>query len=328
MKKLFTLLSFALIIHGTSFSSEKDNNNFFGVPEGAPFKLIDEARSKMEMRDLSPEEKEAMKEAYDMELQKRGFDKEGLTPLIRAIKKEKNKIKVVANFLANGASVNAGDFLDFTPLHYAAAEGDIEMINILSNYKPNVNAQGANGKTPLHWAKDGKTVQCLLSLGALILKDNGFMTPLFSKISLNETDAARELILSGKEDVNAIAGRHSLLTLAVRLGNEVIVRRLIDAGASVNKANNHKETPLFCAVDAFRYESGSCNLVKLLLFNGADVNGGIVKGTTPLHLAAQIKNENLFQLLCKAGADTNIKDEDNKTPSDYYPPIFSKKFMY
>ncbi|MGE0206795.1 MAG: ankyrin repeat domain-containing protein, partial [Candidatus Babeliales bacterium] len=220
----------------------------------------------------------------------------------------------VEELLANGASVNAGNFLDFTPLHYAAAEGDIEMINILSKYKPNVNAQEANGQTPLHKAKDGKTVKCLLSLGAAIIKDNDLKTPLHRKIlcknMYNTFDAIEELIASGKENLDAISELDSPLGIAIGVNDLEVMKMLIKAGANVNKRGKDL-TPLRKAVSLKRIA-----MVQYLLSNGANVNDGIVKGTTPLHLAVKSKNKELCQLLCNAGADTTIKDEESRTPFD------------
>ncbi|MGE0206797.1 MAG: ankyrin repeat domain-containing protein [Candidatus Babeliales bacterium] len=312
MKKIFTLLSFALIIHGTSFSSEKDSKNFFGVPEAAPFKLTDEAYEKK----LEEGWKKIIKEAYNKKPQKQGFDKYGYTPLIHAIRVEKNKTKV-EKLLAEGASVNERDIRTFTPLHYAALEGDIEIINILIQCKANLNAQTDNGQTPLHWAKDGKTVKCLLSLGALILKDNNLETPLLYEIGSplfeeDATDAAIELIKSGKEDLN----NASFLECAIELQNFKIITSLVQAGAKVNIVSNSGYTPLHTALHEFVFKRGNLSIVQYLLSKGADVNGGITRGTTPLHLAVYSKNKELCKLLCKAGADITIKDEENRTPFD------------
>ncbi|MGE0206798.1 MAG: ankyrin repeat domain-containing protein [Candidatus Babeliales bacterium] len=309
---MFTLLSFALIIHGTSFSSEKDSKNFFGVPEGAPFKLISEAYGEKLEKAFSPEEREIIDEAYNKELQKRGFDEYGLTPLMYAIRKEKKKIKV-EELLAEGASVNERDIRTFTPLHHAAIEGDTEIINILIQCKANLNAQTDDGQTPLHKAKDGKTVKHFLSLGALILKDNSCMTPLHRKIQSTNIDAAKELILSGKEDLDAISEFGSPLELAMSQDSFEIMKILIQAGANVNKYNQFG-TPLRRAV----LLRSRLTIVQYLLSQGADVNGCMVRGSTPLHLAVYLKNKELCELLCKAGADVTIKDEENRTPFDLF----------
>lgn len=66
-------------------------------------------------------------------------------------------LRLVQLLLDNGASINAQDSLGNTPLHYAAAKGNIEKSLSLIWQGANVNSQNFSGETPLHFAAKGNS---------------------------------------------------------------------------------------------------------------------------------------------------------------------------
>ncbi len=75
--------------------------------------------------------------------------------------------------LENGADINSTDGLDFTPLMHAAENGHLEVVKLLFDYKPDINARNWQGKTALMlatmkvWKQIGsKIIQLLLENGA------------------------------------------------------------------------------------------------------------------------------------------------------------------
>jgi ankyrin repeat protein len=70
-------------------------------------------------------------------------------------------LEVVKLLLANKADVNVRDRHGDTPLHYAAATGDIQLVRLLLASKAEINAMDRDGSTPLHlaifWHSDGDT---------------------------------------------------------------------------------------------------------------------------------------------------------------------------
>lgn len=87
------------------------------------------------------------------------------TPLMLAIFLKENDI--AKKLIAKGASVNNPGH--WTPLHYAAASGNNEIIPILLKKRADVNARTLRGITPLYMAaRDGNadTVKLLLNAGA------------------------------------------------------------------------------------------------------------------------------------------------------------------
>lgn len=94
---------------------------------------------------------------------------------------------------------------------------------------------------------------------------------------------------------------------AVKNGDIVKVRQLLERGADVNARNENGTTPLHFAA---RY--GNTDIAKLLIERGADVNAK--KEGTPLHWAIYHRNTDIAKLLIEKGADLNALDESYNTP--------------
>jgi len=65
-----------------------------------------------------------------------------------------------------GANVNAASGGRWTPLHYAARAGSLNVARYLVEQGANVNAAGADGRTPLRVAPNEETRASLRELGA------------------------------------------------------------------------------------------------------------------------------------------------------------------
>src|SRR5436305_502286 len=69
------------------------------------------------------------------------------------------------------------------------------------------------------------------------------------------------------------------------------------------------------SVDLWRTHR-NINMIKLLLNNGADVNGLDNKGRTYLHSVACSGEIEIAKLLLRYGANIHARDKDGKTPLD------------
>lgn len=108
---------------------------------------------------------------------------------------------------------------------------------------------------------------------------------------------------------------------AIYLGNVDEVRKLLNAGLSVNavEASEKDNTLLHYAV-----ERGKREIVELLLFRGAKINAKNKQNNTPLHLAVKkaIRRRNaaiekdIISTLIAGRADTTAQNNDGKTPFD------------
>jgi len=100
---------------------------------------------------------------------------------------------------------------------------------------------------------------------------------------------------------------------AAKTGQVAIINELlaIDAGL-VNARDKDGSTPLHCAT-----WKGQQDVADLLIKAGADVNAQNNNdhwGTTPLHAAAHANQAAIAQLLIDHGADVNAQDMNGRTP--------------
>ena len=201
------------------------------------------------------------------------------TPLIKACQSAK---VAVANFLIDkGADVNATDNWKHTPLTRACYNQDIDLtfIQRLINKGANINWQGINGNTPLHWAafSGGLGItRLLIKNGADVNAYDKYNGPVKTssingtilQVAINgsrEEDVAVLLVESGaninKKDFNGNIELH----LAAIKGYADLARSLINHGANLNSANNYNRTPLYYAA-----KHGYKSVADLLITAGAD----------------------------------------------------------
>jgi len=101
---------------------------------------------------------------------------DGMTPFLQAtlgVSSGKVPIEMCNLLRKNGANINASltkkSAAGWTALHYAAVNGDIELVKYLIRYGANVNKSTGEGSTPLFLAKLGnheEVVQILKKAGA------------------------------------------------------------------------------------------------------------------------------------------------------------------
>ncbi|KAF3191573.1 hypothetical protein TWF106_004296 [Orbilia oligospora] len=119
---------------------------------------------------------------------------------------------------------------------------------------------------------------------------------------------------SGLADINArdFDGK-TALHHPCRLGNEAVMKILIDNGADIGVFDDYGRSPLRFAVDG-----GNVNAVKLLLRSGADINAPVdYHGGTALHWASRTGRAAIVEVLIDSGADMTVKCYDGRTALDY-----------
>ena len=117
-------------------------------------------------------------------------------------------------------------------------------------------------------------------------------------------------------DINAIEkeeGLNALIMASSVNRNCEIIKMLIDAGANVNSKTKNGRTVLMMAA-AF---NPNPEVVKLLIKAGADVNAKSDNQRTALSCPMFEPSPEVIKALINAGADVNAKDDDGATPLMY-----------
>ncbi|HUN56218.1 MAG TPA: ankyrin repeat domain-containing protein [Smithella sp.] len=113
--------------------------------------------------------------------------------------------------------------------------------------------------------------------------------------------------------MNVLADINQDLYSAVNRGDTQAVKNLLQNGANPNArcknwAGKQDFTPVYAAA-----ESGSAEILGLLIDKGGDVNVHCPMGMTPLMTAANKGKKDAVALLLEKGADANAKDTDGVT---------------
>lgn len=133
------------------------------------------------------------------------------------------------------------------------------------------------------------------------VRDKRGTTALMTASAYGSLDAMKMLIAAGA-DVNAKNDFDA--TALMWCGAEPAkAKLLLDSGASVKAVSRAGRTPLLIIAA----ESGSSEVVKMLLARGADPNAADKAGFTPLMMAAQANDLESVKSLVAAGADVNPK---------------------
>lgn len=189
----------------------------------------------------------------------------------------------VQYFLAHGADVDGRDESWSTPLHLAAATGQVAIAVMLLDAGADIEAADEPAEMhPLHLAALGDHPEM-----ARLLLDRG-----------------------AKLEAGDLQGR-SPLGVAAAYGKVAVASELLTAGADplVQDAIYH-DTPIHCAA-----ASGDVDMVKLLLSRGVDVNvRSGHDGELPLHYAAGEGRLRMIEFLVAHGADPNMTDDIGRTP--------------
>ena len=192
--------------------------------------------------------------------------------------------------ISAGANVNATDAMGYTPLFYAAQNGQEDVAELLIAGGANINVKDRTGNTPLHYAAvSGHYDVCRLLL------DEG-------------ADSSAKNLMGGTAMAMAKAeGHHEIVRLLRDHESDESDTELAEP-AQLSKLSEATEA-LFNAVFA-----GDANQVKLQLSKDADINARDRQTLTPLHVALWYRHEGVAEVLIDKGADINAKDKSGYTP--------------
>ena len=230
---------------------------------------------------------------------------------------EFDQVDLIDQFVKVGLDVNAENNDGRTPLHSAAANGNLESVRKLleSGGKASMTVVAGNGGTPLHEAvakghKD--VVSVLLEEGCPIgVKDSDGESVLHWAVEFDQVDLIDQFVKVGL-DVNAEDndGRTPLHSAAAN-GNLESVRKLLESGgkASMTVVAGNGGTPLHEAV-----AKGHKDVVSVLLEEGCPIGVKDSNGQSVLHWAVEFDQVDLIDQFVKVGLDVNAENNDGRTP--------------
>ncbi|XP_076392292.1 transient receptor potential channel pyrexia isoform X2 [Megachile rotundata] len=223
-------------------------------------------------------------------------------------------LDLVKTLLSKNAKVSARDCDGRTPLHLAACAASEKIIEELIKYGANPCEWDFNKKyTPLHCAAaigNIACVKCLLKSRADVNAGLSGKSPLYYAVLSNAADCVEALLQSGASPNNPQVYTETPLHVAASLGSVTCMKLLLNYGADVRvQFSSMRSTPLHLAA-----EEGSAECTKLLLDAGAACEVKNSRGQTPMHLAALSQSAETLETLINFGAKVNTEDNDGRTP--------------
>lgn len=195
-------------------------------------------------------------------------------------------LKEVRRQLAWGVNVNRNHFFTReTPLIEAAANGHVDVVNLLIENGADVNLKGEAWYGPLHSASANGHIEVVK-----ILLENG-------------------------ADVNIFHHNKPLHNAAMN-GHIEVAEILLAHGADINAKGINEAAPLHTAVS-----NNQLAMAKWLLSKGANVNPIASYGCTPLHSAGWRNNVDIGKILLEHGADPTLECNGRRISDEFLTSI-------
>jgi ankyrin repeat protein/preprotein translocase subunit SecA len=250
------------------------------------------------------------------------LDQNGYTPLHIAAKQ--GYLELVEEFVNRGSDINIQDGTGATALHGAIESGNLKLVEALIALGANKQAKDARGSTPLHKAvlnQHAAIVRYLVAIQAdVAIKDQAGLTPIDLAIQKGYTDCLAAIFLSQRADSHKPDPNDlPYLHRAVlyQPENTQLIEQLIKLQPDLQARDSSGKTALHIIA-----EQGYTNLLATLCQtlqekNALDLASCDNQGRTPLHLAVSKGNLETVQYLLRKKASLSIRDKDGLTPIDH-----------
>lgn len=250
---------------------------------------------------------------------------------------------------SSGVSLSEQGYGGRTPLHLAASEGQLRVVQWIVQHMQDINIKDNEMHSPLVDAIENgwdDLAKYLRSQGAEL--DIDFAAVMLSNAACdNDTKKLKLLFELGADPNVNVAGRvrggarrrRSALHFASSGGNLEAVKLLMENWASLSPFDGWGGTPLADSIrekhslvqevlrtgGAKLKEKGLCTAaakgdietIKVMVMNGVDINIGNYIGRSMLHLACSNKHMNVIDYLLKLpGLNPNVVDWYGGTPSE------------
>ena len=262
--------------------------------------------------------------------------------------------QVAAALLAAGADVGARTAGGFTPLLFAAQQGDTASARLLLDAGADVDETGGDGSTALLVATESRhagMVRFLVDAGADLDAIGTGRTALHAAVQNERPDIAHLLLAAGADpnarlerglprvagDLSVTSGPLTLIGatpfwLAAKFADLETMRLLADHGADTTRTNAGGTTPLMVAAgigwvdgsdrygrvafdgNTARRERHDLAAVELAVALGGDPDTVNDHGQTAMHGAAYMGGDTIVRYLAGRGARVDVADNAGRTP--------------
>ena len=206
-------------------------------------------------------------------------DDYGNAPLVYFVANENPAM--MHSILDAGADPNVTDRNGHSVAHYAATNGEVELLSKLRILGADLGAVANSGVTPLHLAADRGLTPDIVAIFHL------------AKVESNILDA------SGKAPIHYVAAKSSPRTLAA----------LVVLGSDPNLPDEIGETPFHYAL---RHNEDT-EVVRMLLGWGADPNLPTAEGELPIVLATRLRDDAALEIMVDFGANIESVDRHGRS---------------
>ena len=201
------------------------------------------------------------------------------------------QIKVVELLIKRGCLIDPVDKNECTPLDYATACGHVQTVQLLKQQlnEPRgeqyfIDSKDSQGRSVLHYAAasgDIHVIEMLAKQGLDVnIGDDKGLTPFHHAAAYGQLESVCTLLrLGGRESMTKVAGTGGTpLHQAVGKGHKDIVSLLLNEGCPINVVDSEGASVLHYAV-----QGGQIHMIEMLVEQGLDVNVGDDEGRTPFH---------------------------------------------
>ncbi|XP_071376347.1 inversin [Centroberyx affinis] len=247
-------------------------------------------------------------------------DSEGKIPLHWAAHSQEpsatQTVRCILEAAPTESLLNWQDYEGRTPLHFAVADGNEAVVEVLTSYEGcSVTAYDNLFRTPLHWAAllgHARIVHLLLerNTSGTIPSDSQGATPLHYGAQSNYAETVGVFLSHPSvKDEPDLEGRTAFMWAAGKGSDDVIRTMLtLTPHIDINMADKYGGTALHAAS-----LSGHVSTVSLLLERGAMVDSLDVMKHTPLFRACEMGHRDVILTLIKGSARVDLVDVDGHT---------------